>query len=240
VTVRIAVLASGGGSNLQALLDHLDALGPTRAAHVTFVATDRPAVGALDRAGHRGIATRVLTAAERTDGLEAILCEHGADLVVLAGYTRFIPEEVTRARPGRVLNVHPALLPAFGGTGMYGRHVHEAVIAAGVKLSGPTVHFVDEHYDHGPIIAQWPVPVWPGDSPASLAARVLEAEHALYPVVVHAVASGVVSLREGRVHIAPGAAPPAAFLLGAPDRPLAVHIAAALFADASRSAPSHP
>ncbi len=240
MSMRIAVLASGGGSNLQSLLDHLDSLGDARAADVTLVASDRPGIGALARAEGRGIPARVLTTTERTDGLDDILREHGTDLVVLAGYTRFIPEQVTGARPGRVLNVHPALLPAFGGTGMYGRRVHEAVIAAGVRITGPTVHFVNEQYDRGPIIAQWPVPVWPDDTAASLAARVLAAEHALYPIVVHAVASGAVVLREGRVHIDATSMPRSAFLLEGRDGPQLSHIASTLFAAAQPSAPSNP
>jgi phosphoribosylglycinamide formyltransferase 1 len=100
---------------------------------------------------------------------------------VLAGYLRLVPAAIVRRWEGRMLNVHPALLPAFGGKGMYGRRIHEAVLAARSTVTGVTVHLVDEHFDEGPIVAQWPVPVHPGDTPESLAARVLAAEHRLYP-----------------------------------------------------------
>ena len=201
MTMRAAVLASGGGSNLQALLEHQDALDAAGAVDVVLVACDRPGAYALERAAARGIATRVMDRAERTEGLEALLRAHAVDLVVLAGYLRFVPDTVTRAWRGRVVNVHPALLPAFGGAGMYGHRVHEAVIAAGVRWSGVTVHFVDEHYDRGPIIAQWPVRVAADDTPESLAARVLRVEHRLYPRALQAVAEGRVVLGgDGRVH----------------------------------------
>ena len=118
--------------------------------------------------------------------LLALLTEERADLVVLAGYLKLVPPTVVAAWAGRMVNVHPALLPAFGGAGLYGRRVHEAVLAAGARVSGSTVHLVDERYDHGHILAQWPVPVRPGDTPETLAARVLEAEHRLLPAVVRA------------------------------------------------------
>ena len=199
---RIAVLASGGGSNLQALLDHLDALGERRAAEVVLVASDRADAGALQRARDRGIETQLLQtrATPERMPLATVLGAARIDLVVLAGYLKLVPVDVVRAFRGRMLNVHPGLLPTFGGPGMYGHHVHEAVLAARVTLSGPTVHFVDEVFDHGPVIAQWPVPVLAGDTPASLAARVLKAEHLLFPRVIDAVARGVVRLGDdGRV-----------------------------------------
>lgn len=189
---RLAVLASGSGSNLQAILDHLDTLGEQRAADVVLVASDRPAAGALARARARGIPTAVLAGRAHPDGapLLATLRDAQVDDIVLAGYLRLVPADVVRAYAGRIVNVHPALLPAFGGPGMYGHRVHEAVLAAGAGESGPTVHFVDERFDHGAIIAQWAVPVEPGDTPDSLAARVLRVEHLLYPRVVQALAAG--------------------------------------------------
>ena len=103
-------------------------------------------------------------------------------VILLAGYLRLIPPAVVKAFPRRILNIHPALLPAFGGKGMWGHHVHEAVLASGASFSGPSVHFVDEEYDTGSILAQWPVPVLAGDTPDSLAARVLKVEHVIYPL----------------------------------------------------------
>ncbi len=123
----------------------------------------------------------------------------GIDMVLLAGYLQRVPAELVRAYPKAMLNIHPALLPAFGGFGYYGRRVHEAVIASGVKYSGVTVHFVDEDYDHGPIVAQAVVPVQSDDTPDTLAARVLEQEHLLYPRVVAAVCAGNVNWREDGV-----------------------------------------
>ena len=193
---RIAVLASGGGSNLQAILDHLCALGDSRHGDVVVVASNRPDAGALARAHRAGIAGVVLRSPHAPDGaaLAATLDAHRVELVALAGYMRLVPPEVTAAYRGRMLNVHPALLPDFGGAGMYGDRVHRAVLAAGARLSGPSVHFVDEVYDHGAVIAQWPVPVLPDDDDRTLAARVLRAEHLLYPRVVNAVAGGEVRL----------------------------------------------
>jgi formyltetrahydrofolate-dependent phosphoribosylglycinamide formyltransferase len=196
VTSRIAVLASGGGTNLQALLDHFDALGDERAGEVVVVASDRRDAGALARAAARGVPTATIQtpATPRAQHLEAILDEHRIDLVALAGYLRLVPIETVDRFRGRIVNVHPALLPAFGGPGMYGARVHQAVLDAGAAISGVTVHFVDRAYDRGPIIAQWPVPVHADDTAASLAARVLRVEHVLYPIAVNAVAAGRVLL----------------------------------------------
>lgn len=191
---RVAVLASGSGSNLQAILDHQSALGAAASARVVLVTSDNADAGALSRARHAGIAVQALDRNARTTGLADILARHRIDLVVLAGYLRLVPADVVAHYRGRILNVHPALLPAFGGPGMFGHHVHEAVIASGARLTGPTVHFVDERYDEGPVIAQAPVPVLPTDTPDELAARVLQAEHLLYPRVVEAVAAGRIRL----------------------------------------------
>lgn len=209
--MRVAVLASGSGTNLQAILDLHASLGANASAHVVLVASDQADAGALGRARAAGITAIALDRVARTSGLLAILGAHRVELVALAGYMRLVPPDVVAHFHGRMLNVHPALLPAFGGTGMYGHRVHEAVIAHGARLSGPTVHFVDERYDEGPIIAQWPVAVLPGDTPETLARRVLEAEHMLYPLVVEAVAAGSVRLGDdGRV-VLPGSAGPAHF-----------------------------
>ena len=190
---RVAVLASGGGSNLQALLDHTRALGDRAAAEVVLVASNQAAAGALDRARAANVPAAVLGDPADVAALDALLDEHAVDLVVLAGYLKLVPPEIVRRYDGAMLNVHPALLPAFGGPGMYGRRVHEAVLRSGARVSGVTVHFVNEEYDRGAIAAQWPVPVLRHDTPQTLAARVLQAEHRLYPRVVHAVAAGLLT-----------------------------------------------
>ena len=203
--MRVAVLASGGGSNLQAILDHQASLGNRGSAQVVLVASDQPAAGVLQRARDAGVTAIAMDKEARTSGLMAILATHRVEMLVLAGYLRLVPADVVRHFHGRMINVHPALLPAFGGPGMYGHNVHEAVVASGVRLTGPTVHFVDDHYDQGPIIAQWAVPVYPSDSPDDVAKRVLEAEHRFYPIVVDAVAGGLIRLtKDNRVEFAEG------------------------------------
>ncbi len=177
--VPVAVLVSGGGTNLQALLDALRDSPVARIAHVVASGAD---AGALERARRAGVPTVVL--AHPDDPGEVVTAAGDARLVVLAGYLKRIPAAAVARLRWRVINIHPALLPAFGGPGMYGRRVHEAVLASGVALSGATVHYVDEEYDRGPIIAQWPVPVGRDDTPDTLAARVLNVEHRLLPQVV--------------------------------------------------------
>ena len=214
VRKRVAVLASGGGSNLQSVLDHFATLGDRRSADVALVAANRAPAGALDRARRAGIAAVVAS----PDATAAVLAEHAIDLVVLAGYLAFVPAAVTERWTGRIINVHPALLPAFGGSGLYGLRVHRAVLEAGVRVTGATVHFVDAEYDRGPIIAQWPVPVAAGDTAESLAARVLRVEHVLLPRAVDALARGAVTLdANGRAGGGAAPAPPSAFAMEMPD-----------------------
>ena len=194
---RIAVLASGHGSNLRALFQYFGEGAPARCAEIALVASNRTECGALALARERHVAAEVIAGREDdAPALAALLEMHRIDLIVLAGYLRLVPAAVARAFRGRIMNIHPALLPAFGGPGMFGERVHRAVIAAGVRVSGATVHFVDEIYDHGACIAQWPVPVYPGDSAATLARRILRVEHLLLPRAVHAVAAGTVRLDE--------------------------------------------
>ena len=193
--VRVAVFASGGGTNLQALLDR-EAGDPDCPFHVALVISDRESAGALDRARDAGREAVVVPVSGRDleeAGREmlAVLEEAAVEMVCLAGYLRLIPAALVRAYPKRMLNIHPALLPGFGGKGMYGIHVHRAVLASGATFSGPTVHFVDEEYDTGSIVAQWPVPVHADDTPESLAERVLTAEHLLYPACAAALARAV-------------------------------------------------
>lgn len=194
--LRAAVFASGGGSNLQALIDHV-AASDAPSWGVSLVVTDRPDAGALARAERHGIRAEVVATRpeDEADGpaprLLALLDEERIDLVLLAGYLKLVPPTVVGRYAGRILNIHPALLPAFGGKGMYGMHVHRAVVESGARVTGATVHLADEVYDRGRILAQWPVPVLAGDTPEALAARVLAVEHRLYPKVVDHVASAL-------------------------------------------------
>jgi formyltetrahydrofolate-dependent phosphoribosylglycinamide formyltransferase len=198
VTIRAAVFASGGGTNFQALLDRQPADGAWR---IVLLLTDREDAGAIARAVEADVPVAVV----RTGGKEPaevgremleLLDRHRVDLILLAGYVKLVPVQVVARFKGRMLNIHPALLPAFGGKGMYGQRVHAAVLAAGVKESGASVHFVDEEYDRGAVVAQRRVPVLDGDTPASLAARVLEIEHQLYPAAVDDVCEALAAGRE--------------------------------------------
>jgi phosphoribosylglycinamide formyltransferase-1 len=184
MTPRLAVLASGSGTNLQAIIDHFGVLGAQAPGTLSLVVSDRAGAFALERARKAGIAAVHVPFEASGAALFDLLKEHRIDMIALAGYLRLIPPNITREYRGRIVNIHPALLPEFGGPGMYGRRVHEAVIASGVRESGVTVHHVDEVYDNGDIIAQERVPVLPGDTAESLAARVLQLEHRVYPIVV--------------------------------------------------------
>ncbi len=198
---RVAVLASGSGTDFQAILDRLHRRSGSPAQVVLLLAS-RDGIRAIERAKTAGVPWVVMPRAIRESDdvaaeaafLENALREAEAELVVLAGYLRLVPAPVVQEYRGRMINIHPALLPTFGGEGMFGARVHRAVVDSGVRVTGVTVHFVDEAYDRGPIIAQWPVPVHDGDSPESVAARVLEVEHEVLPAVVEALARGDVRL----------------------------------------------
>ena len=183
--MRLAVFASGGGTNFQAILDAIDA--GDLPAEVVCCVSNTPTAGALDRADRQDIPTAVLSPssfgapAPFGRALLETLSAHDATFVALAGYMQKIPPAVVDEYRGRMTNIHPALLPAFGGQGMYGMHVHRAVLDYGVHWSGATVHLVDEAYDHGPIVLQEPVPVYADDTPEALADRVRAVEHRLYP-----------------------------------------------------------
>ena len=185
---RLAVLASGRGSNLQAIIDHFDNLARERVARVVLVASNRADSPALLRAATASIDTASFKPNDDGSELLGLLQKFRIDLVVLAGYLKRIPPMVIGEYAGRIINIHPALLPAFGGEGMYGARVHEAVIASGATETGVTVHLVDDEYDRGPILAQWRVRVDKSDTAESLAARVLNVEHVVYPRVVEMVA----------------------------------------------------
>lgn len=184
-TVPIAIFASGGGTNLQALLDCEN----ESSYDIALLITNKNDVGALERARKWGKKSVVLLNEGKTDReaekeMQAVLEDSGIAFIALAGYLKKIPSGVISRYSSRIVNIHPALLPAFGGEGMYGKHVHEAVIEAGERITGPTVHYVDENYDTGEIIAQVPIAVLDGDDADTLAKKVLEVEHRLYPAVV--------------------------------------------------------
>lgn len=194
----IGVLVSGSGSNLQAIIDAVEA--GTINARIAVVISDRPGAYALERAQKHGIAAvchdrKQLGKAELNAAILRTLEEAGVDLVVLAGFLSILDATVVGRYTNAIMNIHPALIPAFCGPGFHGHHVHEAAVAYGVKLSGATVHFVDEGTDTGPIILQESVPVLPTDDADALAARVLKVEHRLLPEAVRL-------FTEGRLHVA--------------------------------------
>jgi phosphoribosylglycinamide formyltransferase-1 len=198
MSLRLGFLASHGGSNVQAILDacsegRLD-------AEPRVVISNNSNAPVLERARKASIAAVYLSSQTHPDpdrldeAILATLDGHDVNLVVLAGYMRKLgPKTLARFR-GRIVNIHPALLPKFGGQGMYGRRVHEAVLAAGERVTGATVHLVDEEYDHGPVLAQREVAVMADDTPDTLAARVLEVEHALYVETLRRIANGDIVL----------------------------------------------
>ena len=205
MSVRIAVLCSGGGTNLQALIDaqeagHID-------GEIVLVLSNASKAYARERARRHGIETRFVSKKQAgsdaafNDAILAELRRVGAELVVLAGYLPIVGAQVVRAYEHRIINIHPALIPAFCGPGMYGHHVHEAVLAYGAKISGATTHFVDEQVDHGGVIMQASVPVLEGDTPDTLAARVLTVEHRILPESVRLFCAGKLGVDGRRVHV---------------------------------------
>lgn len=180
--IRIAILASGSGTNAQKLMEHFAA---HTAVEVALVACDRPGAGVVQRAWNMGVPCYLFGTEELRGGLLQHELENARiDLVVLAGFLRLLPEGLVRAWPGRMLNIHPSLLPKYGGKGMYGNHVHEAVLAAGDPESGITIHVVNERYDEGRVLFQAKCPVLPSDDAGALAGRIHQLEHAHYPAVV--------------------------------------------------------
>ena len=185
IKTRIAVFCSGSGSNFQAIFHALKKKQLN--AEIVLCLSNRSQCGAMEFARQNGIAAVHLTEKqfssydEFAEAMLKCLREEQIDNIVLAGYMRKVPEAVVAAFPDRIINIHPALLPKFGGEGMYGIHVHTAVLEAGETESGATVHLVNEEYDKGRILMQRHVPVLPDDTPETLAARVLACEHTLYP-----------------------------------------------------------
>jgi formyltetrahydrofolate-dependent phosphoribosylglycinamide formyltransferase len=196
--MNIGVFASGRGSNFQAILNAIQ--GGALPARVTLVLSNKSDAGACEIARALTIPVVHLSQTQFPDeasfaaAMLGALRKHEVQVIALAGYLKKIPAVVVDAYRNRILNIHPALLPSFGGPGMYGHHVHEAVIASGAKLTGATVHLVDEEFDRGPIIFQKAVAVEEGDTPETLAARVLKIEHEIYPLVLKAFAENKVMI----------------------------------------------
>lgn len=203
--MNIGVFASGRGSNFQAILNAIQQdLLPAR---VTLVVSNKGDAGALEIARMHSLPAVHLSHKQFPDeasfasAMLDALTRHNVQIIALAGYLKKIPSIVVRQYRNRILNIHPALLPSFGGAGMYGHYVHEAVIASGAKLSGATVHLVDEEYDRGPIVLQKAVAVEEHDTPETLAAKVLKIEHEIYPLALKAFAECRVTIIERSVWI---------------------------------------
>ena len=204
---NIVVLVSGGGTNLQALID-AEKSGIIKGGRITCVISSKEGVYALERAAQNGIKSRVIPRKEYADiasytkAVTDALIEEKADLVVYAGFMTILDEQVVKAFPYKMMNVHPALIPSFCGKGFYGLHVHEAALAAGVKLSGATVHFVTEECDGGPIIIQKAVPVENGDTPETLQRRIMEqAEWKILPEAVSLFCQDRIDIVDGKAYV---------------------------------------
>jgi phosphoribosylglycinamide formyltransferase 1 len=203
--LRVAVLLSGNGTSLENLLEHI-ASGDVPGEVVAVISSKANAYG-LERARKHGIPAIAIPRKEHADpdtfndALHAALEPYEADLVALLGFLSLF--QLRGRYDGRVINVHPALIPAFSGTGFYGQRVYEAVLEAGVKLTGATVHFTDDEYDHGPILLQEAVAVEAGDTPDSLAARVTAVERRLVPEAIRLIAEGRVEIKDGRTRLLP-------------------------------------
>jgi phosphoribosylglycinamide formyltransferase-1 len=202
--LNIAVFASGKGSNLRAILDAIEN-GSLRTVRVVLVLSNNPEAGALAIARGHHIAAVCFRRDrfESDEAFDAALIEeldcHRVNFIALAGYLKRLGPEVVRRFRHRIINIHPALLPAFGGKGMYGMRVQEAVLASGAKISGATVHIVDEDYDHGPIVLQESVKIVDGETPQSLAQKIQTIEHKLYPDVIRLFAEGKITVKGQRV-----------------------------------------
>jgi len=203
--LNLAVLASGGGTNLQAIIDAIEK--GELSAEIKIVISNNSKAFALERARKHNIQALHLsrkqfaTSEEFDDKLLAVLKENQINMILLAGYMKILSPIIIRTYRNRILNIHPALLPHFGGPGMYGIHVHEAVIKSGVKISGVTVHIVDEIYDHGAIVMQKAVEVKDDDTPESLAERVLKVEHQTYKEAIQLFAEDRIEIKDNRVYV---------------------------------------
>ncbi|MGI6485341.1 MAG: phosphoribosylglycinamide formyltransferase [Tepidanaerobacteraceae bacterium] len=203
--VRLGVLVSGGGTNLQAIIDSIQS--GYLPASIEVVLSNREDSYALQRAASNGIPNCAVlpkdfkTVQEYDEELISILKKFSVNLVILAGFVRVLSPVFVRAYPNRIMNIHPSLIPSFCGKGYYGLRVHKEVIRYGVKITGATVHFVDEGTDTGPIILQRAVSVEDHDTPETLAARVLKEEHRIYPEAIKLFAEGRLVIKGRRVHI---------------------------------------
>ena len=205
--VRIAVLVSGGGTNLQALID-AEKRGELGEGKISLVIASKPGVYALERAAQNGIDSVVLPRREYADiaayskALVDTMIDAGIELVVLAGFLTIFDEQVYEAFPNKILNVHPALIPSFCGKGFYGLHVHEAALEKGVKVSGATVHIVTPECDAGPIVLQKAVEVREDDTPETLQRRIMEeAEWKILPMAVKLFCDGKITVADNKVYI---------------------------------------
>lgn len=203
--LKLAVCVSGGGTNLQAIMDALDQ-GKITNARIGVVISNNSGAYALERAQSRGIRTECISPKDFSsrqafaDAFLERLQSYQVDLIVLAGFLVVVPEQVIRAYRNRIINIHPSLIPSFCGKGYYGLRVHEAALERGVKVTGATVHFVDEGTDTGPIILQKPVEVCPEDTPEILQKRVMEeAEWKILPQAIQMISNGKVSVKDGKV-----------------------------------------
>lgn len=187
--VRIAILASGSGTNAQALMEHFNAHPHVE---VALVGCDKPEAGVVARAWAHHVPCYLFNGGDLASGaVQRELEGYAIDLVVLAGFLRLLPKDLVRAWPDAIVNIHPSLLPKYGGKGMYGSRVHEAVIAAGEVKSGITIHLVNEHYDEGRVLQQEECPVHPGEDAEALAARIHALEHRFFPKAVEALALSI-------------------------------------------------
>ncbi len=181
--MNIAIFASGTGSNARKIIEHFKNSPSVR---VALVVSNKKDAGVLDIAHEHGIPTQVIDRKMfyETEDLLGILKKHGIEFIVLAGFLWLVPAYLVRAFPKKMVNIHPALLPKFGGKGMYGKHVHEAVKSANETETGITIHLVNEHYDEGDIVFQTKCPVLPDDTPGDIARRVLQLEHRHFPTII--------------------------------------------------------
>lgn len=180
---NIAIFASGGGSNARKIMEHFK---DSAVGRVALVVCNNPEAGVIEIADRFDVPVLLINRKTFYDSMEilGVLGEYEIDFIALAGFLWLIPAYLVQAYPKKIVNIHPALLPKFGGKGMYGIHVHQAVAASGAQESGPTIHYVNEHYDEGDIIFQTSTPITPGDTPEDIAHKVLELEHRFYPIII--------------------------------------------------------